>query len=336
MDLFTQGLLGATMAQAGAKQQETRIATGVGFFAGIAADLDILIQSENDPLLNIEFHRHFTHSLFFVPLGALIAALLLWPFLRKRLSFARLYLFALLGYCLSGVLDAFTSYGTHLLWPLSDERVAFNIISVLDPAFTLILLIAGVIAFSKYSHTAARIGLLLAAAYLSFGWMQLQRAETVAESLIAERGHRAEELLVKPTLANLVLWRSIYQFEGKLYVDAIRVGLFSEPRVYPGESIEKFVLERDLSTLPVSSVLAKDIARFSHFSAGLLAIRPEQPNVLVDVRYSNLPMTITPLWGIEIDPERPDQHAKYTLYRDSSKATREKFVSLLLGEHVLD
>ncbi|MBL0010391.1 MAG: metal-dependent hydrolase [Nitrosomonas sp.] len=334
MDLLTQGLLGATMAQSGARQQEMRIATGIGFFAGIAADADILIQSSNDPLLNIEFHRHFTHSLFFVPFGALIAVLLLWPFLRKRLPFARLYLFALLGYCLSGVLDAFTSYGTNLLWPVSDARVAFNIISVLDPAFTLILLVAGVIAFRKYNHTAARIGLLLAAVYLSFGWMQLHRAETVAETLIAERGHRAEQLLVKPTLANLVLWRSIYEFEGRLYVNAIRVGLFSEPRIYPGESIEKFVLERDLSALPASSVLANDIARFSHFSAGLLAIRPEQPNVLVDVRYSNLPMTLAPLWGIEINPEQPDQHAKYTLYRDSSSATREKFLALLLGEHI--
>ena len=336
MDLLTQGLLGATMAQSGAKQQETRMATGIGFFAGIAADVDILIQSENDPLLNIEFHRHFTHSLFFVPLGALIAALLLWPFLRKRLPFTRLYLFALLGYCLSGVLDAFTSYGTHLLWPVSDARVAWNTISVLDPAFTLILLVAVVIAFKKHAHTAARIGLLLAAAYMSFGWVQLQRAETVAETLIAERGHRAEEHLVKPTLANLVLWRSIYQFEGKLYVDAVRVGLFSEPRIYPGESIEKFVLERDLSTLPASSVLANDIARFSHFSAGLLAIRPQQPNVLVDVRYSNLPMTLAPLWGIEINPEQPDQHAKYTLYRDASSATREKFLTLLMGGPILD
>jgi len=336
MDLLTQGLLGATMAQSSARQQETRIASGIGFFAGIVADADILIQSSNDPLLNIEFHRHFTHSIFFVPLGALIAALLLWPFLRKRLPFARLYLFALLGYCLSGVLDAFTSYGTHLLWPLSDVRVAWNTISVLDPAFTLILLVAGMAAFKKHTHTPARIGLLLAAAYMSFGWVQLQRAETMAETLVAERGHRAEEHLVKPTLANLVLWRSVYQFEGKLYVDAIRVGLFSEPRVYPGESIEKFVLERDLSTLSASSVLATDIARFSNFSAGLVAIRPEQPNVLVDVRYSNLPMTLAPLWGIEINPEQPDQHAKYTLYRDSSSATREKFLTLLLGEHILD
>lgn len=336
MDLITQGLLGATMAQSGAKQQETRMATGIGFLAGIAADADILIQSENDPLLNIEFHRHFTHSLFFVPLGALIVALLLWPFLRQRLAFARLYLFTFLGYCLSGVLDAFTSYGTHLLWPLSDERMALSIISVVDPAFTLILLIAGVMAYRKYSHTAARIGLLLAAVYLSFGWMQLQRAETVAESLIATRGQQAEQLLVKPTLANLLLWRSIYEFEGKLYVDAIRVGLFSKPRIYPGESIEKFVLERDLSTLPPASVLAQDVARFSHFSAGLLAIRPEQPNVLVDVRYSNLPMTLAPLWGIEINPEQPDQHAKYMLYRDSSRATREKFITLLRGGHLLD
>lgn len=336
MDLLTQGLLGATMAQSGAKQQETRLATSIGFFAGIAADVDILIQSENDPLLNIEFHRHFTHSLFFVPLGALVVALLLWPFLRKRLPFSRLYLFALLGYCLSGVLDAFTSYGTNLLWPLSDARVAFNIISVLDPVFTMILLIAGVIAFKRYAHTAARVGLLLAAVYLSFGWVQLQRAETVAETLIAGRGHHAEEHLVKPTLANLVLWRSIYQFEGKLYVDAVRVGLFSEPLIYPGESIEKFVLARDLSKLPASSVLANDIARFSHFSAGLLAIRPEQPNVLVDVRYSNLPMTLAPLWGIEINPEQPEQHAKYTLYRDSSSATREKFLTLLMGGPISD
>ena len=87
MDLLTQGLLGASLAQSGTRQNETRLATGVGFFAGLLADADILIQSVNDPLLTVEFHRHFTHSIFFVPFGSLIAALILWPFLRKRLSF---------------------------------------------------------------------------------------------------------------------------------------------------------------------------------------------------------------------------------------------------------
>ena len=336
MDLLTQGLLGTAMAQSGARQQEVRLATGIGFFAGIAADLDILIQSENDPLLNIEFHRHFTHSLFFVPLGALLVALVLWPFLRKRLSFARLYLFTFLGYCLSGVLDAFTSYGTHLLWPLSDARIAWNTISVIDPIFTLILLIAAISAFRKLAPATARIGLLLAALYMSFGWIQLQRAHTLAEELIAERDHQAQSMLVKPTLANLVLWRSIYEFDGKFYVDAIRVGLWSEPRVYSGESIRKFVFERDLNQVSQASVLAADIAGCGQWAGGCLASRAEQPSVRSEVRYATSPMTVAPLWGIEINPDQPDRHAKYALYRDASSQTRQTFLSLLLGEHLLD
>ena len=331
MDLLTQGLLGAAMAQSGSQQKETRIATGIGFFSGLLADADILIQSSNDPLLNIEFHRHFTHSLFFVPFGALIAAMLLWPFIRKRLAFKRIYLFALLGYLFSGVLDAFTSYGTHLLWPLDESRIAFNAISVIDPVFTIVLLIAVIYAFRKHTKTAARMGLMLAALYLTFGWTQLQRAETVVQTLANDRGHVIEEFLVKPTLANLVLWRSIYEVEGKLYVDAIRVGLFSDPHVYEGESIEKFVLERDMAGLSETSVLAKDISRFTNFSAGLVAIQPEHPNVLVDVRYSNLPTTVAPLWAIEMDRENPGEHAKYVLFRDASKETREKFLALLFG-----
>lgn len=331
MDLLTQGLLGSAMAQSGAQQKEVRLATGIGFFSGLLADADILIQSSNDPLLNIEFHRHFTHSIFFIPFGALIAALLLWPFVRKRLAFRRIYLFAFLGYLFSGVLDAFTSYGTHILWPLDESRVAFNIISVVDPVFTAILIFAVLYAFVKYTKLAARTGLMLAVLYLVFGWTQLQRAEAVAQTLANERGHVIESLLVKPTLANLVLWRSIYQVNGRLYVDAIRVGVFSEPHVYEGESIEKFVMERDMAGLSETSLLAKDISRFTNFSAGLVAIQPEHPNVLIDVRYSNLPTTVAPLWAIEMDRENSDKHAKYVLFRDSSKITREKFLSLLFG-----
>lgn len=141
MDILTQGLLGGVLAQSVAKKEETKLATFVGVIAGLIADADIFIYSSNDPLLNIEFHRHFTHSLFFIPIGAAIAVALLWPFLRKRLSTGRLYLYSLLGYSMSGVLDACTSYGTHLLWPFSDERIAFNIISIIDPVFTLLLLI---------------------------------------------------------------------------------------------------------------------------------------------------------------------------------------------------
>lgn len=334
MDLLTQGLLGASLAQAGTRQNETRIATGVGFFAGLLADADILIQSSNDPLLTVEFHRHFTHSIFFVPLGGLIAALILWPFLRKRVPFTRLYLFCFLGYCLSGVLDALTSYGTHLLWPVSEERMALNIISVIDPIFTLILLVAVIYTYKRHAVGVARAGLVIAGIYLIFGWVQLQRAEAIAATLAASRGHTIEQLLVKPTLANLVLWRSIYETDGKFYVDAIRVGLFAESRIYPGESIKKFVPNQYFDQLPIDSVLAEDISRFTVFSAGFVAIQPEHPHLLVDVRYSNLPTTVAPLWGIELNLQYPDQHAHYRLFRDASKETRQKFLVYLMSRAI--
>ena len=71
----------------------------------------------------------------------MLGAALLWPIFKKRLSFARLYRYSLLGYLLSGLLDACTSYGTHLLWPFSDARVAWHLISVIDPLFTGALLL---------------------------------------------------------------------------------------------------------------------------------------------------------------------------------------------------
>lgn len=333
MDLLTQGLLGAALAQAGSKQQETRVATGVGFFAGLIADADILIQSDQDPLLTVEFHRHFTHSIFFVPLGALIAALLLWLLLRHKLSFLRLYFYCFLGYSLSGVLDALTSYGTHLFWPISQERVALNLISVIDPIFTLILLVGVILALEK-TESFAKLSLLLAGFYLFVGWVQLQRAEDVAASLAATRGHTIEAGIVKPTLANLILWRSIYENDEKFYVDALRVGFFSEPKVYEGEVIEKFTPGVHVPELPKKSVLAEDIERFTHFSAGYIGIQPERPHLLIDVRYSNLPTSTDPLWAIVIDVHHPDQHAQYQLFRDASHEMRQKFLAFLLGEHI--
>ena len=114
----------------------------------------------------------FSHSIFFVPIGALVAALILWPFLRTRLGFGRLYLFAFLGYSLSGVLDACTSYGTHLFWPLSGDRVAWNLIAIIDPIFTLALLAAVIVALVKRTPHIAWIGLAFAGLYLSLGWIQ--------------------------------------------------------------------------------------------------------------------------------------------------------------------
>ncbi len=330
MDIVTQGLLGATLAQSAADKDETRIAVVIGFVAGLLADADALIRSPSDSLLTIEYHRHFTHSVFFIPIGALLAALLLLPLLRRRISFARLYLFSLLGYSLSGFLDLCTSYGTYFFWPLLDERLAFNIISILDPVFSAILLLAIVLCLVKRRAFFARAGLALAAGYLFCGYVQMERARAVAEGLANERGHPYARMLVKPTIFNLLLWRAVYESDGYFYVDAIRVGL--SDKIYPGKAIRKFELERDLPTLNKASVLYRDIQRFDKFSDSYLAWSPEQASTLGDMRYAMLPNGLRPLWGIRVDAARPDEHARYQTFRGITKEDRQGFWKMLSGK----
>lgn len=332
MDILTQGLLGATLAQSSAQKSHVKMATFIGFIAGMLADLDILIRSSSDPLLNLEFHRHFTHSLLFIPLGGLVAAALMWPFFRHKLAFRHIYLYAFMGYSLSGLLDACTSYGTYLLWPLSNERIAWNMISIIDPVFSSILIVAMVFSFRKQRNMIAWAGLLLASAYMLTGLVQLQRAEAQIYQLAEQRGHQVSRLEVKPTLANLLLWRSIYEYDGELYVDAVRVGLFSTPRVFVGDSVALFRLDDNAVTIPVDSVLYTDIQRFITFSDGYVAISPEHPGTLSDIRYSNLPTSLEPLWGVEFNPAAIDEHVTFSFYRDMSKVNRDAFMTMLLNK----
>ena len=329
MDIVTQGLIGATAALAGASPKEVRLAALVGFCAPLLADADALIRSSEDPLLFLEYHRHFSHALVFIPIGALIASLLLWPFLRKRLAFKRIYLYALLGYATAGILDACTSYGTHLLWPFNNDRIAWSIISIFDPIFSLALIVAIVIAVIKHRPIAARVGMMFAAAYLSFGAIQHDRAESVAELKAQQRGHIIERLIVKPTMGNLLLWRSVYETDGLYYVDAVRVGLFDNSTVFAGDVVQAFDLKRDLPQLTNSVTIYRDIERFDYFSDGFLAWHPQRPDVLGDIRYAMLPNSIKPLWGIELPLDAPDEHVTFNTYRTMSDTERKAFISML-------
>ena len=167
MDPLTQGVLGASLPQSLGKARDAASAGLLGFLAGMSADLDVLIRSTTDPLLFLEYHRQFTHSLIFIPIGGVLCALLLHALIGRRrgLRFRQTWLFCTLGYATHALLDACTTYGTMLLWPFSEQRFAWNTISIIDPLFTLPLLV-GVLLAAKKRHAAVcpdsvAVGLLL-------------------------------------------------------------------------------------------------------------------------------------------------------------------------------
>ena len=329
MDLLTHGLVGAALAQTAAPRAESRLAAGVGFLAGMLADADALITSADDALLVLEYHRHFTHALAFVPVGGLIAAAILWPFLRRRLPFPRLYLYAFLGYALAGALDACTSYGTHLLWPFSDARVALSIIAVVDPLMTLAIAVPLALGVIRHNPAGARTALALGVCYLAVGFVQHERAESAALALARERGHEPRQALVKPTIGNLVLWRSTYVAGERIHADGIRV--VSRAKVYEGESAALFDPARDLPWAPAGSPARLQVERFAQLSDGYLTRHPRRSSLIGDARYAMLPTSVEPLWGIVFEAERPDAHADLVTDRTLSREARDRFADMFLG-----
>ena len=130
-----------------------------------------------------------------------------------------------------------------------------------------------------------------------------------------------------------MLWRSVYLSENSFHVDAVRVG-FGPARIYPGGSAPRFDRDRDRPKLPADSVLAIDIERFRKFSEGFVAPDPTRDNVLIDVRYSMLPTSVTPIWGIDLGVGAESEHARFINYRDRPPNYRQKFIAMLLGREL--
>ncbi|MBF0359075.1 MAG: metal-dependent hydrolase [Magnetococcales bacterium] len=331
MDIVTQGIVGALAAQAVAGPKNIRRATWIGFFAGLPADADIIISSSTDSLLTLDFHRQFSHSLLFIPFGGLIVAALLWLLYKNRIAFNELLKYSMAGYATSGLLDCFTSYGTQLLWPFSNERIAWNIISVVDPIFSITIIISIFFGWRRLSPYFARGGWLFVAGYFLFGANQQGQAAVVVKKLAKDRGHSIERLVVKPTMGNLLVWRTVYQSEGRYYITAVRVSPLSSPLFFPGEPLPIFKLRDGLTNLPKDSTLITDIYRFKHFSDGYIAYHPENSSIIGDVRYSLLPFGNTPLWGITVKADMPDNHVQFENYRSETTAAMKIFPQLLTG-----
>ena len=330
MDPLSQGTVGAALAQSSASKKNIFKISVIGFLAGLAPDLDVLIQSSTDPILSLEYHRQFSHSLFFIPFGALIVALLIFPLVKKSMNLKTVYIASFLGYATHGLLDACTSYGSLLFWPFSNERVTWNNISIIDPLFTIPALILAVTAIKTKKRIFSFFSIGWIIFYLSLGLVQYERALSAANDLAESRGHNPERLTLKPSFGNLILWKSIYQHEQTFYVDAIRTVRSST--VCLGESIEIFDYQQHLSGLDKESQQARDVERFRWFSQDYLGF-DEEKNLVTDVRYSMLPNQIQPMWGLVIDDQRDtNAHAIWWTGRDLDQSQWDTFIEMLSGK----
>jgi len=342
LDPFTQGLFGSMFAQAGARRKHVRPAAAVGLAGGLAPDLDVLIRSSNDSLLAIEYHRHFTHALAFIPVAAMLVALVVWPLVsrwRPDIKFARVFVWSLLGVASHGVLDAMTSYGTRLLWPFSDERIAWNIISVIDPLFTAPLALLLGLAVWKQSRKGARIAALWAIFYLAIGTLQQHRAEQIVVHWADNAGIEATRVIAKPSFANLVLWRGLVDDGERMHIIAVRIVPGRQALVWRGSSVPHYGHdkrnEKRNHKRPGDSRLERDLERFRHFSGDWLfryySYDDDSTLFVGDLRYAIDPASARPLWGIRLNPDRPAVPVRFERPARITESEREAFLDRIMG-----
>jgi inner membrane protein len=329
VDPISQAAIGAAAAQSGAKKTPLRTALWVGALGGLLPDSDVLIRSTEDPLLFLDYHRHFTHALVFIPVGGWITAGLGRLLSRGKHTIRSLFLPASLGWATHGLLDSCTSYGTFLLWPFSSVRVAWHNVAIIDPLHTLPLLAGVLLAAKMRNRLWAWTALAWSIGILLFGVVQRERAESVYRSFVATRGHTPDTVEVKPSFGNNILFRGFYAHDGKYWADAVRVPWWGESRVYAGEQAE--ILDWDKTTTGAEELHVADLKRFAHFSNGYLIHDPKNPDIVADFRYAMLPNTVAPLWGVDFGGAEPGKHLNFHRYSRVSSETRTVFWDQLMG-----
>lgn len=211
MDSFTQVLLGIATVEAIAGRQLKNKTFIYGAILGTLPDLDVVVGLFMDPVSGVAIHRGISHSLF---LFLLLAPILGWAIAkleRGKISLQRAIAIAFFGLFTHVLLDAFTSWGTQILWPLPN-RYALKTIFVIDPLYTIPLLISLIFVFRAKVELLRKKyvfrGLFLSSCYLLISCGIKLFALQKFENALKSQHISYSEIIVKPTAFNTILWNA--------------------------------------------------------------------------------------------------------------------------------
>ncbi len=214
MDSVTQITLGAAVGEAVLGRRIGNRAMLWGAIAGTLPDLDVFVPL-GDVVKDFTYHRSATHSLIML---ALATPLLVWLILKIHPTLdehrKRWWLLVYLVFATHVLLDSFTAYGTQIFWPISDTPVAWSTIFIIDPLYTLPLLIGVIAALimsrdSERGHRLNRDALIISSLYLVWTVVASQLATQSFNAALQAQNIAHEKLYVTPAPFSSLLWRAV-------------------------------------------------------------------------------------------------------------------------------
>lgn len=152
MDTVTHGIVGALISKGYFSERHGRVATFAATLGAVFPDVDVVAEVvSRDPLSIIKYHRGITHSFVALPLFAIALAWLTgWIARRRGIEAPSLGALALIfgvGIGSHIALDGMTSFGTRMWTPISQIRVAWDLLFIIDFIFTALVLLPQVTAW---------------------------------------------------------------------------------------------------------------------------------------------------------------------------------------------
>ncbi len=224
MDSLTQIVLGAAVAEVTLGKKIGHKAMLWGAVAGTIPDLDVLAKQFTDIVTTNEMHRGFSHSILFSVVAAPIFGWLLSIIYRKSKEatwkqWSWLFFWSLITHPL---LDAHTTWGTQLFWPL-DLKVSYQNIFVADPLYTLPFLVCTAAAMFYHRTNSRRssinrLGIILSTSYMALTLGLKGYAYFKFENSLKAQGIEYNEISNRPTPLNSILWTANVDADSSYFI----------------------------------------------------------------------------------------------------------------------
>lgn len=224
MDSITQAVLGAAIGEAVLGKRIGHKGAILGAVVATIPDLDVALYLFYNKFEMLSIHRGFSHSIVFSILAAFLIAYILqrvkWT---QAISYQRLWIFTWLALFTHILLDTFTAYGTQLFLPFSDWRVGFDSINVVDPVYTVPLLIGLICSLFIFKNKPSRIvynsiGIAVSTLYLLGTLGVKNQVEEHFKTALAEQNISYNSLLTMPVGVANINWYGVAKTREGLYM----------------------------------------------------------------------------------------------------------------------
>lgn len=284
MDTVTHIVLGACIGEVLVGNKIGKKALLFGAIINNIPDSDVICYLWMSPSEALLAHRGITHSLFLnVLLSFFLAYILKKIFKNYALSYRQWLLLISSGLFLHLFLDLFNAYGMGLFEPFNATRVSINSLFIIDPLFTIPLLVSAVaLLILRNGHRIrlkiATISLLLSSFYLILCGINKLATNRITEKSISRLELSSTDYFTSPTPFNNLLWYIVVKDKEQFLIGYH--SMFDKDLIIHFEKINK----NDSLLTPYKNT--KDVQNLIHFSQGYYCMTNSDSSVVFnDLRF---------------------------------------------------